>query len=88
MPRFGWPFRNLVFEGGGVKSIARFAALAVLEERGTLRRIKRVGATSTPRPTDAPGQSTWLFASPVVHHEHVLHNRPNQLDKFLVRRVD
>ena len=71
-----------------MKGIARFSALAVHEERGNLRHINRVDATSTARPTDALGQSALLFASPVVHHEHVLHHRPNQLDEVLVRRVD
>lgn len=44
MPRSSYPFRNLIFEGGGVKGIAYSGALAVLEERGILRRIQRVGA--------------------------------------------
>lgn len=39
-------FRNLVFEGGGVKGIAYIGALAVLEEKGILPDIKRVGGTS------------------------------------------
>jgi NTE family protein len=41
-----YPFRNLIFEGGGVKGIAYSGALAVLEQRGILRRIKRVGGAS------------------------------------------
>ena len=32
MPQSGYPFRNLVFEGGGVKGIAYSGALAVLED--------------------------------------------------------
>jgi len=40
------PFRNLVFEGGGVKGIAYVGALQVLEERGILPGIQRVGGTS------------------------------------------
>jgi len=44
MPRSSYPFRNLIFEGSGVKGIAYSGALAVLEERGILRRIQRVGA--------------------------------------------
>jgi NTE family protein len=40
------PFRNLVFEGGGVKGMAYVGALEVLEERGILPGIVRVGGTS------------------------------------------
>jgi NTE family protein len=39
-------FRNLVFEGGGVKGIAYIGAMKVLEEKGILTNIKRVGGTS------------------------------------------
>ena len=39
-------FRNLVFEGGGVKGIAYVGALQVLEEKGILPGITRVGGTS------------------------------------------
>lgn len=39
-------FRNLVFEGGGVKGIAYAGAIQVLEDRGILADIKRVGGTS------------------------------------------
>ncbi|MGE3683873.1 MAG: patatin-like phospholipase family protein [Bdellovibrionales bacterium] len=39
-------FRNLVFEGGGVKSIAYLGALEVLEEKNILPQIERVGGTS------------------------------------------
>lgn len=39
-------FRNLVFEGGGVKGIAYVGAMAVLEEKKILKEIKRVGGTS------------------------------------------
>jgi NTE family protein len=39
-------FRNLVFEGGGVKGIAYVGAMQVLEEKGVLSSIKRVGGTS------------------------------------------
>ena len=39
-------FRNLVFEGGGVKGIAYAGALQVLEEREILQEIVRVGGTS------------------------------------------
>ncbi len=39
-------FRNLVFEGGGVKGIAYGGALHELEQRGILAGIKRVAGTS------------------------------------------
>lgn len=42
----GYPFRNLVFEGGGVKGIAYVGALQVLDEEGILQEISRVGGTS------------------------------------------
>ncbi len=41
-----YPFRNLVFEGGGVKGIAYVGAMEVLEEREILKDIIRVGGTS------------------------------------------
>lgn len=39
-------FRNLVFEGGGVKGIAYSGALKVLQTMGILEKIKRVAGTS------------------------------------------
>lgn len=39
-------FKNLVFEGGGVKGIAYGGALKVLQEMGILGNIERVGGTS------------------------------------------
>lgn len=39
-------FKNLVFEGGGVKGIAYVGALEVLDEEGILKNIKRVAGTS------------------------------------------
>jgi NTE family protein len=39
-------FRNLVFEGGGVKGIAYIGAMRVLEQRGLLENITRVSGTS------------------------------------------
>ena len=39
-------FRNLVFEGGGVKGIAYVGALEVLDKEGILRNIERVAGTS------------------------------------------
>jgi len=39
-------FKNLVFEGGGVKGIAYIGAVDVLVERGILDQVQRVGGTS------------------------------------------
>jgi NTE family protein len=39
-------FRNLVFEGGGVKGIAYAGVLEVLDAKGILKNIGRVGGTS------------------------------------------
>ena len=39
-------FRNLIFEGGGVKGVAYLGAMQVLEEKGILANIRRVGGTS------------------------------------------
>ena len=39
-------FRNLVFEGGGVKGIAYVGAMQVMDLRGALQGIRRVGGTS------------------------------------------
>jgi len=39
-------FRNLVFEGGGVKGIAYLGALDVLAERAIIPAIERIGGTS------------------------------------------
>ena len=41
-----YPFKNLVFEGGGVKGVAYGGALNVLDKRGILSGIERVGGTS------------------------------------------
>jgi NTE family protein len=39
-------FRNLVFEGGGVKGVAYVGALKELEKRDILANIERIGGTS------------------------------------------
>jgi NTE family protein len=39
-------FRNLVFEGGGVRGIAYVGAMEVMREHGALENIRRVGGTS------------------------------------------
>ncbi len=41
-----YPFKNLIFEGGGVKGIAYVGALQELSERDILRGIDRVGGAS------------------------------------------
>jgi len=41
-----YPFKNLVFEGGGVKGIAYVGALNRFSEEGILQNIKRVAGTS------------------------------------------
>jgi len=41
-----YPFKNLVFEGGGVKGVAYVGALQALEERGVLEQVTRVGGAS------------------------------------------
>jgi NTE family protein len=39
-------YRNLVMEGGGIRGIAYGGALLVLEQRGVLAGLTRVGGTS------------------------------------------
>ena len=41
-----FPYRNLVFEGGGVKGLAYAGALEVLEQSGITSQIERVGGAS------------------------------------------
>ena len=41
-----FPFKNMVFEGGGVKGIAYVGVMKVLEEKNILGQIDRVGGTS------------------------------------------
>jgi NTE family protein len=41
-----FPYRNLVFEGGGVKGLAYAGALEVLDEAGITGQIERVGGAS------------------------------------------
>lgn len=41
-----YPFRNLVFEGGGVKGVAYVGAMDVLERSGIVANIDRVAGTS------------------------------------------
>lgn len=44
--KIDYHFKNLVFEGGGVKGIAYVGALEVLEKEGILKDIERVAGTS------------------------------------------
>lgn len=39
-------FKNLVFEGGGVKGLAYVGAMGILDQKGILSNIERVGGTS------------------------------------------
>ncbi len=41
-----YPFKNLVLQGGGVKAFAYHGVMAVLEEKGILPQIERVGGSS------------------------------------------
>lgn len=41
-----YPFKNLVFKGGGIKSFAYLGAIEVLEKRKILQQIKRVAGNS------------------------------------------
>jgi len=41
-----YTYRNLVFEGGGIRGLAYPGALQVLEEKGVLKNIERVAGTS------------------------------------------
>ncbi len=56
-------FKNLVFEGGGVKGIAYVGAMQVLEEKDILADIQRVGGTS------AGAINATLFALGFSHAE-------------------
>lgn len=67
-----YPFRNLVFEGGGVKGIAYVGAMEVLEKEGILQNIKRVGGTS------AGSINAVLFASGFSNQE--THSELNKLN--------
>lgn len=48
-----YPFRNLVFEGGGVKGIAYLGMLEVLAEKGVLGKVERVAGASAGAITSA-----------------------------------
>lgn len=67
-----YPFRNLVFEGGGVKGIAYVGAMKVLEKDEILKNINRVGGTS------AGSINAVLFAAGFSNQETL--NVLNKLD--------
>ncbi|MBV7331577.1 patatin-like phospholipase family protein [Chloroflexi bacterium TSY] len=65
-----YPFKNLVFHGGGIRAFAYHGALPVLEEYGTLPQIERVAGTSAGAMTAAlvsvrltAGETVDLFRS-------------------------
>ena len=60
-------FKNLVFEGGGVKGIAYAGALQVLETQNGMPDIKRVAGTSAGAfPPHRPDPFTVLFATSIL----------------------
>ncbi len=65
-----YPFRNLVFEGGGVKGIAYVGAMEVLQSMNILQNLTRVGSTSVPivpglgRVPPGPGASAHATGAP------------------------
>jgi predicted acylesterase/phospholipase RssA len=46
MPSHDYPYKNLVFEGGGVKGVACGGAFEVLEQRQITPQIESVAGTS------------------------------------------
>jgi len=55
-------FKNLIFEGGGVKGIAYVGAMEVLEQKAILKQIARVGGTSA-RLQNTGGNTLWLITT-------------------------
>ena len=49
-----YPYKNLVFEGGGVKGVAYGGAVEVLEQSAITPQIERVGA-----PPPGPSRRRW-----------------------------
>lgn len=70
-------FRNLVFEGGGVKGIAYVGAMDVLEKKKVLSKIKRVGGTS------AGAINAVLFALGYSNKESLAILKKLNFNKFL-----
>jgi hypothetical protein len=57
-----YQFKNLIFEGGGVKGIAYVGAIKVLEKKGVMSNIVRVGV-----PLPVPSMlfwSVWVIPPP------------------------
>lgn len=46
IPAYTFPYKNLVFKGGGIRGIAYVGALEVLEKYGILSEVERVAGTS------------------------------------------
>lgn len=67
-----YPFKNMVFEGGGVKGIAYVGAMKVLESEGILKNIIRVGGTS------AGSINAVLFSAGFTNQQ--TYNELNKLD--------
>jgi NTE family protein len=44
--QMAYPFKNLVFEGGGVKGVAYGGSLEALDQEGVLDEIEKVAGTS------------------------------------------
>lgn len=63
-------FRNLVFEGGGVKGIAYLGAMSALKKRGILSRIRRVGGTSA----GAINATLFALGFPMTEQRRILKN--------------
>ncbi|HSG99404.1 MAG TPA: patatin-like phospholipase family protein, partial [candidate division Zixibacteria bacterium] len=70
-------FRNLVFEGGGVKGIAYVGAMNVLKAKGILPAIKRVGGTS------AGAINATMFAIGMSPEEQMAELQKLKFDSFM-----
>ena len=64
-----YPFRNLVFEGGGVKGSAYIGAIRALNEEGILPEIQRFGGTSAGAITALLLGLSIPFASCKIHKD-------------------
>lgn len=56
-----YPFKNLVFKGGGVRGLAYIGVMQALEEKGILPQVERVAGTSA-------GAIVATFAAMRIHH--------------------
>ena len=59
-----YPFKNLVFEGGGVKGIAYIGAIEALDQAGALNQIERVAGTSAGAITAMLMSLPWPCSTP------------------------